>query len=67
MASRDDTTPRTKHIALKYHHIKELVRSNIVHLQKVDTHSQVADCLAKVVTLAKIHRLVQGCRMDQHM
>ena len=67
MASCADSTSRTKHVELKYHHVRELVSSNIIRMRKVDTRSQVADCLTKPGTLASIGRLVVSCSLDRRI
>jgi hypothetical protein len=39
--------PRTKHIALKYHHFREHVKRGLVSILPIDTHEQVADQFTK--------------------
>ena len=39
--------PRTKHIALKYHHFREHVRKKLVTIHHIDTKEQVADIFTK--------------------
>ena len=65
MASCADSTTRTKHVDLKYHHVRELVGSNIIDMRKVDTRDQVADCLTKPGTTSSIGRLVAACSLDR--
>ena len=40
-------TPRTKHIALKYHHFRQFVSNGTVVIKPIDTLKQVADILTK--------------------
>lgn len=42
-------TPRTQHIALKYHHFREWVESKKIAIQYVHTDDQQADILTKPV------------------
>jgi hypothetical protein len=39
--------PRTKHIAIKYHHFREHVKSGRIKIQPVDTKEQIADQFTK--------------------
>ena len=39
-------TPRTKHIALMYHHFRQFVNKTI-RIKPIDTHEQTADILTK--------------------
>ena len=39
--------PRTKHIALKYHHFREHVRNGKVRINAIDTKEQIADIFTK--------------------
>ena len=39
--------PRTKHIALKYHHFREHVKNGLIRINPVDTKEQVADIFTK--------------------
>jgi hypothetical protein len=41
--------PRTKHIALKYHHFREQVKKKLVTVHHVDTKEQVADIFTKAL------------------
>jgi len=40
-------TPRTKHIALKYHHFRQFVSNGTVIIKPIDTLEQMADILTK--------------------
>ena len=39
--------PRTKHIALKYHHFREQVRKGMIEINPIDTLEQVGDIFTK--------------------
>ena len=41
--------PRTKHIALKYHHFREHVRNGRVRIHAIDTREQLADIFTKAL------------------
>ena len=47
MASSEKFTPRTKHIALKYHHFKSHVKRGLIDVQYCRTEDQKADLLTK--------------------
>jgi len=49
MATTQKFTPRTKHIALKYHHFRKWVQSKQIEIQYVRTEDQEADILTKPV------------------
>lgn len=40
---------RTKHIAIKYHHFRNLVHKKVIRISCIDTKNQVADILTKPV------------------
>ncbi len=41
--------PRTKHIALKYHHFQELISSGTIRINLVGTEDQIADIFTKAL------------------
>ena len=47
MATNLRFTPRTKHLALKYHHFKSWITKGILEIIHVDTKDQLADMLTK--------------------
>jgi hypothetical protein len=47
MAESTKFTPRTKHIALKYHHFKQFLDTGRINIRYVNTHEQIADILTK--------------------
>ena len=40
-------TPRTKHIALKYHHFRRYVHDKTIRIKSIDTKEQTADIFTK--------------------
>ena len=58
MACRESSTPRMKHIDLKYHHVRNLVQRGIIVINKVHTSEQVADGLTKVATDCMLERMI---------
>ena len=44
---------RTKHVDVRFHYIRDLIASDVVNLQKIDTESNPADMGTKVVTNTK--------------
>ena len=51
MATSIKFTPRTKHIALKYHHFKSWVDKKLINVIHVGTSNQLADMLTKPLDL----------------
>ncbi|EJK48402.1 hypothetical protein THAOC_32800, partial [Thalassiosira oceanica] len=49
MATNKKFTPRTKHIALKYHHFRSFVDGGRIRINYVDTLKQQADIFTKPV------------------
>ena len=47
MANSDKFTPRTKHIALKYHHFRSHIKRGLIDVQYCRTEDQKADLLTK--------------------
>ena len=47
LASTPRMTPRSKHIAVKYHFFKEHVQMGWIQLVKVESANQIANCLTK--------------------
>ena len=41
--------PRTKHIALKYHHFWEHIQKGLIKINPIDTLEQVADIFTKAL------------------
>ena len=49
-------TPRTKHIDVKYHHVRSLIEDKVVDVQKIGTDCQKADMLTKSLGAVKFIR-----------
>ena len=49
LAKAPKIRPRTKHIALKYHHFREHVRKGLIEINPIDTLEQVADIFTKAL------------------
>ena len=47
MANAQKFSPRTKHIALKYHHFRQHVKSGRLEIHKISTSEQTADIFTK--------------------
>ena len=45
--------PRTKHIALKYHHFRSFVRDKTISIQYIETKMQIADIFTKALNEAQ--------------
>jgi hypothetical protein len=63
LANMPHMTPRSKHIAIKYHHFREHVQSGSIEIVKIDTHAQLADICTKGLAdgpFQKIRALVMG-------
>jgi hypothetical protein len=43
LATAPTYRPRTKHIAIKYHHFREHVKAGRIKIMAIDTHEQIAD------------------------
>ena len=55
--------PRTKHIALKYHHFRKHVKDGTVKVKYVETDRQIADIFTKALSDAKfvtLRRMMMG-------
>ena len=49
--------PRTKHIAVKYHHFREHVKNNRISIMPIDTNDQIADQFTKALPTATFKHL----------
>ena len=47
LATQQKFSPRTKHIAVKYHHFREKVNNGTVSIHSIDTKEQTADIFTK--------------------
>lgn len=53
LTKTDEFRPRTKHIDIRYHHLRDKVEAGIINVQYVATHENAADSLTKAVTKQK--------------
>lgn len=51
MAKTPKMRPRTKHIAIKYHHFRTYIQNGDIKIEKIDTAEQEADFLTKPLVL----------------
>ena len=55
--------PRTKHIALKYHHFRSKVKEGLITVKRVDTKMQHGDLLTKALEehqFKHLRKLIMG-------
>ena len=50
VATSPKFTPRTKHIAIKYHHFRSFVANGSIVINPIDTSEQLADILRKLLS-----------------
>ena len=66
MSKNPVQTKRNKHMLLKYHYLRDLVESNIIRLEYIETGDQVADILTKAtptrIFTHLVKFLVRPCR-----
>ena len=63
LANDDQYRPRTKHLAIKWHHFKDQVRNGNLKVSKVDTKINWADIFTKAVdktTFERLRNLMMG-------
>ena len=58
IASKPGVNGKTKHIALRYHFIRQLIAEGIIDVVKVGTADNVADVLTKAVDRRTFERIV---------
>jgi hypothetical protein len=56
MATEHKTRPRTKHIAVKYHHFRQYVENGEITVHPISTNDQCADMLTKPLEKEKFRR-----------
>lgn len=56
--------PRTKHIAIRYHAIRDLIQSGEVKLQYLPTYEMLADALTKVMEKTLMAKLTKAIGMS---
>ena len=58
LAENAKISSRTKHIDIKYHHIRELIAMKMVHIVHVATNNNLADILTKPLAKIRFKALV---------
>ena len=61
MAQTNGTTKRTRHVRIKFHHIRELVAERAISIQKIASEDQPADVLTKPLAEIQHAKLTQRC------
>ncbi len=64
IARNESSTKRTKHIDVRYHHIKELVDSNRICIKDICSNDQLADIFTKAFPRDKHERFVRCLLRD---
>ena len=57
LAQTEKYRPRTKHIAVKYHHFRDKVRDGSITIERIDTKQQLADILTKGLAKPQFEKL----------
>lgn len=57
IATNHKYRPRTKHIAVKFHHFHQYTNYGLIKISKIDTKDQEADILTKPVTFPTLQSL----------
>ena len=60
LAKVPKSRPRTKHIAVKYHHFRSAVKNGILKVTRVDTKDQLADIFTKALPKPALEHLRKG-------
>ena len=60
IATNNKFSPRTKYIALKYHHFRGHVKDGTIKIQHVSTENQLADMFTKPLELSSLARNCKG-------
>ena len=63
LANNPKLRPRTKHIAIPYHHFRHHVAAGTIHIEKIATQHQIADIFTKALPLSSfryLRRLLMG-------
>lgn len=64
ISDQDGLNARTKHIAVRYHHVRNLRSDSVICIQHIPTLDQVADLLTKPVTRQVMERLRPSMLVD---
>lgn len=58
LATKQVVSERNKHIDIKIHHVKDLIRDNIIIVNLIRTYEQPADLLTKIVSYFVLQKLL---------
>jgi hypothetical protein len=61
------TTKRTKHVDIKYHVIRYWCKEDVIDFAYIDSHSQLADIMTKVLPYPAFRRHRSQCMSDIHV
>ena len=67
MATNYMTTKRTKHVDVKHHVIRYWCKEGVMDFAYIDTHSQLADIMTKILTKPAFVRHRSHCMTDMHV
>lgn len=65
IAANNESTKLTKHIAIRFHHVRHNIVHRIIFLQKVTSNCQVADTLTERPTQTSLNRLVTSFSLNK--
>jgi len=57
LATKDQISARNKHIDIKIHHVRGLIRSGEIHLQYIPSGEHIADVLTKALPFRTLEKL----------
>ena len=63
MAEKAQFSKKTKHIAIRYHYVRDLVKDSVIEMVFMPTAEMIADGLTKAVGKEKFKRFVQALNM----
>ena len=58
MSESSKFTPRTKHIAIKYHHFRKYVADKTIYIFPIDMKDQLADIFTKALDRVIYRKLI---------
>lgn len=67
LAKTSQYKPRTKHIALRHHFIRECIKNGNVKISKIDTENMVADFLTKPLAKEKFTRCINKLGLQSEL
>ena len=64
MAEKAQFNKKTKHIAIRYHYVRDLVQNGVIEMVFVPTDEMIADAMTKPVGKVKFKRFLSALNMD---